>query len=71
MSMKKFDIIKKLKETEDKLNEEIKGSKELGKEIERLNKENEIKNHSNPKFEDFYDIIIDINSIKKINSEGW
>ena len=71
MNMKKFDIIKKLKETEDKLNEEIKGSKELGKEIERLNKENEIKNHSNPKFEDFYDIIIDINSIKKINSEGW
>ena len=25
----------------------------------------------NPKFEDFYDIIIDINSIKNINKEGW
>ena len=43
----------------------------LKKEIDKLKKTEEINNHINPKFENFYDIIIDINSIKNVNKEGW
>ncbi len=31
----------------------------------------ELRNYKTSKFEDFYDIIIDINSIKSVNTEGW
>ena len=56
--------------------EEEKNSKE--KKIEDLKKENELlikaeefKHFKSSKLENFYDIIIDINSIKSINNEGW
>ena len=68
MNMKKFDIIEKLKDLNKEQNLEIEKLKE---EIEKLRKSEELKFHSNPKFEDFYDIIIDINSIKNVNKEGW
>ena len=44
---------------------------ELKEENKKLKKTEELKNLKEPKFEDFYDIIIDINSIKNINKEGW
>ena len=34
-------------------------------------KKEETQNFENLKLEDFYDIIIDINSIKNVNKEGW
>ena len=43
----------------------------LQKEVEKLGKLDEIKNHGTAKFEDFYDIVIDINSIKNVNTDGW
>ena len=54
-----------MKEKLDKENEELKN------ENKKLRKTDELKYHLNPKFEDFYDIIIDINSIKNVNKEGW
>ena len=44
---------------------------ELKEENKKLKKTEELKNLKEPKFEDFYDIIIDINSIKNVNKEGW
>ena len=52
----------------DKLNKE---NSELKNEIEKLKKMEELRNYKTSKFEDFYDIIIDINSIKNVNTEGW
>ena len=43
----------------------------LKKEMEKLKKEEELKYLKNPSPEKFYDIIIEINSIKKVNKEGW
>ena len=52
----------------DKLNKE---NSKLKNEIEKLKKVEELRNFKTSKFEDFYDIIIDINSIKSVNTEGW
>ena len=52
----------------DKLNKE---NSKLKNEIEKLKKVEELRNYKTSKFEDFYDIIIDINSIKSVNTEGW
>ena len=78
MKRSKFDIIVELKKNEGnftKLKKEleqiIEKNKELQKEIEKLKKTEEIRNHNDAKMEDFYDIIIDINSIKNVNKEGW
>ena len=59
------DEFNQVKEKLDKENEELKN------ENKKLRKTDELKYHLNPKFEDFYDIIIDINSIKNVNKEGW
>ena len=64
MNMQKFDIISKLKEMND---ENI----NLKREIQKLKKQEEIENHDNSEVEKFYDIVIDINSIKKLNTDGW
>ena len=68
-------IVNNLKNEIEKLKTENENSKnkneELNKEIAKLRKTDELKYHLNPTFEDFYDIIIDINSIKKVNREGW
>ena len=84
MSLSKFDIIEKLKNLDDEIlelkqsnrmnlkNEDlISENLKLKDEIKTLRKEEELKLFSNPKFEEFYDIIIDINSIKNFNKEGW
>ena len=62
--MKKFDVIAKLKNL-DMLNFQ------LQEEIKRLKKSDELKYHNYLNPEEFYDIVIDINSIKNINREGW
>ena len=64
MNMKKFDVIAKLKNL-DVLNFQ------LQEEIKRLKKSDELKYHNYLNPEEFYDIVIDINSIKNINREGW
>ena len=70
----KFDLIEILKLSEQK-NEDLKEYKKkcerLQEENELLKKQEELKYFKNSKFEDFYDIVIDINSIKSINNEGW
>ena len=81
MKSTKFDIISKLilseKKTQNfaKLEKELVAikleNKELKEEINKLKKEEEIKENTKAKSEDFYDIIIDINSIKHVNIEGW
>ena len=81
MNMKKFDLITRLKklemqnkENENKIKEyeEIKPKYlNLKEEIKKLKKSDEIQNYKGSKFEDFYDIVIDINSIKNVNKEGW
>ena len=84
MSLSKFDLIKKLKNLDDrilqleksnamllKIDELISENLKLKKEIEKLTKVEELNNYINPKVEDIYDIIIDINSIKNANQEGW
>ena len=60
MTMHSFDIIEELKKKIDQLENNIKD----------LKKEEELKIDKKP-FEDFYDIIIDINSIRKVSTEGW
>ena len=62
---------KELEELKKKFEELNKKNLFLQKEVEKLGKLEEIKNHGTAKFEDFYDIIIDINSIKNVNKEGW
>jgi len=39
--------------------------------IKGLEKSDEIQNYNKLQFEDFYDIVIDINSIKNVNKLGW
>jgi len=84
MSLSKFDIIKELKDLDDrillltksnemllkidKLNSE---NLKLKKEIEKLTKVDDFKKYINSKVEDFYDIVFDIDSIKNVNKEGW
>ena len=76
------ELKSKEQQTENDLKEEIEKYKKeienlektiykLEEENKKLNKTDELKYHLNPTFEDFYDIIIDINSIKKVNREGW
>ena len=56
----------------EKQNEEyIKKIKELEKENNLLKKTEELKVFKNLVFEDFYDVIINIDSIRELNKEGW
>ena len=81
MIMKKFDIIEEYRQLDlskkeiyaDKINiEQLKKTiEELKEENNKLKKLEELKYHNDPKFEDFYDIVININSIKNVGSEGW
>ena len=64
MIMDKFDIITKLKSKEELY------FKNLEK-INKLNKEDELGNIEGPSPENFYDIIIDINSIRRLNKDWW
>ena len=45
--------------------------KKLKKEIDILKKTNELNNYNKAKLEKFYDIVIDINSVKRLNTDGW
>ena len=69
---KEIDELKKLKDKNESeikaLNDEI---KKLKAENSSLKKETELQIHDNPKFERFYDIVININSIKNVSNEGW
>ena len=69
---KEIDELKKLKDKNESeikaLNDEI---KKLKAENSSLKKEAELQIHDNPKFERFYDIVININSIKNVSNEGW
>ena len=69
---KEIDELKKLKDKNESeikaLNDEI---KKLKAENSSLKKETELQIHDNPKFERFYDIVININSIKNASNEGW
>ena len=58
-------------ENRSKLEKLIAENLKLKKEIEMYNKKDELKYIIKQKPEDYYDIIIGINSIKKINKEGW
>ena len=60
MNMHSFDIIREFKEKFERMENEI----------IKLKKEDEIKIQNKP-LEDFYDIIIDINSVRKVSTEGW
>ena len=64
MKMPKFNVIAELRASHLEINK-------LKKEIEVLKKSDELKHHNKSKVEDFYDIVIDIKSIKSINKEGW
>ena len=67
----KFDMITKLKILEEEIRRLETSNNELTKENEKLRKAGELKYHINPEFEKFYDIVIDIKSIKKVNTDGW
>ena len=81
MNMQKTDIIIELKnlkkecsklETVEKQNEDFKQKiKELEEEINLLKKTEELKIFKNLVLEDFYDVIIKIDSIRELNKEGW
>ena len=74
MGMKKFDVIEELKANKEKLielKEYKKKFEELINELKESKKNNEIPNQNDINPENFYDIIIDINSIKSLNKEGW
>jgi hypothetical protein len=65
----KLTKIKYEQETQIKaLNEEI---QKLKDENSSLKKDTELKIHNELKFEKFYDIVININSIKNVSNEGW
>lgn len=49
----------------------IRQNLELKNKIKKMEKTEDIKYPNKPKPEDFYDIIIDINSIINVNKEGW
>ena len=44
---------------------------QLKSEIEKISKTEEIKRNVDANVEDFYDIVININSIKNVNKQGW
>ena len=92
LSMKKCDILLKLKELENKVQQLENSEKELKQKNEQLIEDNknrisqindldneykkiikidEINGFGDYNFEKFYDIVIDVNSIKNINNEGW
>jgi hypothetical protein len=86
MNIHKFDIIRELKEVNNDNEKKIKELEEsnnkeksekdkliekLKKEIDILKKTNELKNYNKAKLEKFYDIVIDINSVKRLNTDGW
>ena len=64
MILEKLDIITKLKNKEELY------YKNLIK-INKLKKEDELKDLKDPLPENFYDIIIDVNSIRRLNKDGW
>ena len=69
---KEIEKLKKSNEKKNSANDKLnKENSELKNEIEKLKKVEELRNYKSSKFEDFYDIIIDINSIKSVNTEGW
>ena len=80
MSMQKIDIIKELRdlktecsllENVEKQNEKYrKQIKELEEKNNKLMKTEELKIYKKREFENFYDIIIKIDSIKELNKEG-
>ena len=70
-SVPKFDLLTKLKILEGEIKKLENSNKILTEENAKLKKANELKYHINPIFEDFYDIVIDINSIKRVNTDGW
>ena len=61
MSMNTFDIISSFKNKID----------ELENKIYKLQKYDEINIQNRFKYENFYDIIIDINSVRKVSTNGW
>ena len=74
INIHKFDLIEALKENK-KLVKELEEFKNKYEKLEQenkiLQKSEELNNFKSSKLENFYDIIIDINSIKSINNEGW
>jgi len=72
INIKRLKELEKSNETKKLENEKlIQEITQLKKEMEKLKKTDELNNFKNQKFEDFYDIVIDINSIKNVNKEGW
>ena len=63
--------VENLREINRKYEELKKEHNILKNENEKLRKIEEITNNKFKKSKDFYDIIIDINSIKNVNKEGW
>jgi len=62
-------INSKLTEKINKLTEEI---KVLNQDMKKLRKEEELQNFQKHSLEEnFYDIVIDINSITSVSTEGW
>ena len=58
-----------LKEINKELNEKI---EKINEEMKKLKKEEELQNFQKHKLEEnFYDIVIDINSITNVSTEGW
>ena len=69
---KTIEELKKSNDKKNSANDKLNKEKiELKNEIEKLKKLEELRNYKSSKFEDFYDIIIDINSIKNVNTKGW
>ena len=73
MNKQKFDIITELKNVNE-INarnvEKIRELEEMVKEYNKLQQENKFSTN-NAKPEEFYDIVININSIRNVNNEGW
>ena len=68
-NLKLEEYQKKLEKLQKELEETQKKCKELQKENDALTKKEELEQNST--MEKFYDIIVDIKSIKSINKEGW
>ena len=68
-NLKLEEYQKKLEKLQKELEETQKKCKELQKENDALTKKEELEQNST--MEKFYDIIVDIKSIKGINKEGW
>ena len=85
MNLPKFDILAKLRELETLNENNLKSIEALQKsnddlvcknlllkeDNKKLKKEEEFEKYKKHNIEDFYDIVIDINSIKTVNTEGW